>query len=83
MDRPLRAAVVGGTGYTGAELVRLLLAHPRLAPGPICGHSKAGQKIAEVLPSLAEKGDAAVITAVAPRLKDRGVILTSNQRANQ
>ena len=53
MDRPLRAAVVGGTGYTGAELVRLLLAHPRLAPGPICGHSKAGQKIAEVLPSLA------------------------------
>lgn len=28
---PYRAAVVGGTGYGGAELIRLLLAHPKVA----------------------------------------------------
>ena len=29
-DKPIRAVVVGGTGYTGAELVRLIATHPAL-----------------------------------------------------
>ncbi len=46
------AAVVGASGYGGAELVRLLLEHPSMVLGPLCAHSRAGQPIAEVLPSL-------------------------------
>lgn len=45
-------AVVGATGYTGAELLRLALAHPGIELVAICGQSKAGQKIADVLPSF-------------------------------
>lgn len=51
-DKPIRAVVVGGTGYTGAELVRLALGHPRLEIDAIVGKTTAGQAIPEVLPSL-------------------------------
>jgi len=53
LDESLRVAIVGGSGFTGAELIRLVLGHPRLRVGLVCGHSKAGKDIAEVLPSLA------------------------------
>ena len=51
-DKPIRAIVVGGTGYTGAELVRLVLGHPSLALSAIVGHSTAGEAVDAVLPSL-------------------------------
>lgn len=53
MTQRIRATIVGGTGYTGAELVRLLVTHPHVEIASICGQSKAGQRIAAVLPSLA------------------------------
>ncbi len=49
----IRAAVVGATGYTGAELLRLLLGHPSVEISAVVGASKAGQAIADVLPSFA------------------------------
>lgn len=59
-------AVVGATGYTGAELLRLLLGHPGVRIVRVCGQSKAGQPIAEVLPSFAGvlDGDVAPFDAV-------------------
>ncbi len=48
-----RVAVVGATGYTGAELLRLLLVHPEVRVTEIVGHGKAGQPVATVLPALA------------------------------
>jgi len=51
-SKPIRATIVGGTGYTGAELVRLVIAHPSLELASIVGNSTAGQAIGEVLPSL-------------------------------
>ena len=51
-DKPIRAIVVGGTGYTGAELVRLALGHPSLELTSIVGNKTAGEPIAKILPSL-------------------------------
>ena len=51
-SKPLRATIVGGTGYTGAELVRLVLGHPGLQLVSIVGNATAGQMVADVLPSL-------------------------------
>ena len=51
-SKPIRAIIVGGTGYTGAELVRLALAHPSLELVSIVGNTTAGQSVADVLPSL-------------------------------
>lgn len=49
----IRVAVVGATGYTGAELMRLLLGHSGVEVVSIVGASKAGQKVSDVLPNLA------------------------------
>jgi len=51
-SKPIRATIVGGTGYTGAELVRLALGHPSLELVSIVGNTTAGQTIADVLPNL-------------------------------
>lgn len=42
-------AIVGATGYTGAELLRLLHLHPRVRIVRICGHSTAGKPLDAVL----------------------------------
>ena len=59
-SKPIRAIVVGGTGYTGAELVRLVLGHPSLELVSIVGNTTAGQVVSDVLPSLKGIVDAVV-----------------------
>ncbi len=48
-----RVAVVGGSGYAGGELLRLLAGHPDLQLGPVAADSNAGRPIAELHPHLA------------------------------
>lgn len=49
----IRAAVVGATGYAGAELVRLLTGHPGVVLTMITSRQYAGTPFARVYPSLA------------------------------
>jgi N-acetyl-gamma-glutamyl-phosphate reductase len=49
----IRTAILGASGYVGGELLRLLAAHPKLAPAKLFGESKAGQKLGAVHPHLA------------------------------
>ena len=49
----LRTAVVGASGYTGAELLRLLAAHPVLDVAYATGESQAGTLASSLYPSLA------------------------------
>jgi N-acetyl-gamma-glutamyl-phosphate reductase len=48
-----RAAVVGGSGYTGAELLRLVAGHPALDVVHVTADSNAGASVASLYPSLA------------------------------
>ncbi|WP_342075930.1 N-acetyl-gamma-glutamyl-phosphate reductase [Yoonia sp. SS1-5] len=45
-------AILGASGYTGAELVRLIATHPSLKIVGLSGNSKAGLHMAEVFPHL-------------------------------
>ncbi|MFN7598958.1 MAG: N-acetyl-gamma-glutamyl-phosphate reductase, partial [Cereibacter sp.] len=45
-------AVLGASGYTGAELVRLLATHPRFRITALSADRKAGLAMAEVFPFL-------------------------------
>ncbi|MBW4707988.1 N-acetyl-gamma-glutamyl-phosphate reductase [Roseobacter sp. YSTF-M11] len=45
-------AILGASGYTGAELIRLIAGHPHLAISALGANSKAGKTIAEVFPHL-------------------------------
>ena len=49
----IRTAIFGASGYVGGELLRLLAAHPDLAPAKLFGDSKAGQGVGAVYPHLA------------------------------
>jgi len=49
MDR-IRVAVLGASGYTGAELVRLALGHPRMDLAVLSANAKAGQGMASIWP---------------------------------
>ena len=46
-------AILGASGYVGAELLRLCSGHPQLSPARLFGDSQAGQKLAAVHPHLA------------------------------
>lgn len=49
----LKVGILGASGFVGAELLRLLAAHPSLRAIRFFGDSKAGKPVAEVHPHLA------------------------------
>jgi LysW-gamma-L-alpha-aminoadipyl-6-phosphate/LysW-L-glutamyl-5-phosphate reductase len=48
----LRVSIVGGSGYTGGELVRLLLFHPNVELAQVASGSRAGQYVHSAHPNL-------------------------------
>lgn len=52
MSERVRVAIVGASGYTGAELVRLLLGHPRVELTLVAARRAAGQRLDDVFPHL-------------------------------
>jgi N-acetyl-gamma-glutamyl-phosphate reductase len=84
MTQPIQTAIVGVTGYAGAELVRLLLRHPRLKGRPpiFAGRmdekdaARGGVPLEEIHPQLADNNGSSALR-VEPfsweLLKQRGV----------
>ncbi len=48
----IKVGIVGGTGYTGVELLRLLATHPKVLLHIITSRSKAGMAVCELFPNL-------------------------------
>ncbi|WP_029009954.1 N-acetyl-gamma-glutamyl-phosphate reductase [Azospirillum halopraeferens] len=53
---PIRIGILGASGYTGAELVRLLLRHPAARLDVLTAERQAGKPLAEVFPHLGGRG---------------------------
>lgn len=53
----IKVGVVGGTGYTGVELLRLLAQHPNVAIRAITSRGEAGLPVADMFPSLRRRVD--------------------------
>ncbi|HEX7973653.1 MAG TPA: hypothetical protein VF498_04520, partial [Anaerolineales bacterium] len=51
-ETKVRVAIVGGSGYTGGELLRLLLAHPRMEVVQITSRSHLGEYAYQGHPNL-------------------------------
>jgi N-acetyl-gamma-glutamyl-phosphate reductase len=49
----MKAGILGASGYTGGELLRLLAGHPELEVAVVTARSHAGQLVGEHMPSLA------------------------------
>ena len=52
MNKKIKVGIVGGTGYTGVELLRLLSIHPTVEITTITSRGEAGVKVADMFPSL-------------------------------
>ena len=48
----IKVAVVGGTGYTGVELLRLLASHPEVSLQVITSRSESGVRVSDMFPNL-------------------------------
>ncbi|MDH5764813.1 MAG: N-acetyl-gamma-glutamyl-phosphate reductase [Gammaproteobacteria bacterium] len=48
----ISVGIVGGTGYTGVELLRLLVSHPDVDLKMVTSRSEAGKSVAEMFPNL-------------------------------
>ncbi|MEN9725503.1 MAG: N-acetyl-gamma-glutamyl-phosphate reductase, partial [Pseudomonadota bacterium] len=48
----IKVGIVGGTGYTGVELLRLLALHPNAELTVITSRGEAGLPVADMFPSL-------------------------------
>ncbi len=53
----IRVGIVGGTGYTGVELLRLLSAHPEVELAAITSRAEAGRRVDELFPNLRGHSD--------------------------
>jgi N-acetyl-gamma-glutamyl-phosphate reductase len=52
----LKVAVYGGSGYAGAELVRLLGGHPKVGGLEVASRGYTGRRIGEVFPQISSPG---------------------------
>ncbi|MBT3827222.1 MAG: N-acetyl-gamma-glutamyl-phosphate reductase [Nitrosomonadales bacterium] len=52
MKKNLRVSIFGGTGYTGVELIRLLLSHPYVEIYQITSRKDKGKRVDEIYPSF-------------------------------
>lgn len=51
-NKTLKIGIVGGTGYTGVELLRLLAIHPHAEITAVTSRGEAGMPVADMFPSL-------------------------------
>ena len=59
----VKIGIVGGTGYTGVELLRLLASHPQADVRAITSRGEAGTRVVDMFPSLRGHYDALLFTA--------------------
>lgn len=53
----LKVAIVGASGYTGLELLRILYGHPEVAVTCVTSEQSAGKRISDLFPSLRGRSD--------------------------
>jgi N-acetyl-gamma-glutamyl-phosphate reductase len=66
----IRVGIVGGTGYTGAELLRLLARHPLVSLTTITSRAEAGLAVADIFSHLRGRVDIAFTEPDIGRLGD-------------
>jgi N-acetyl-gamma-glutamyl-phosphate reductase len=78
MASGLKAAVVGASGYAGAELVRLLLGHPSFEVSALtASDARAGTSVRSYLPNLVDLGELAFAPTSAAALADADIVFTA------
>jgi len=64
MTDPVRVSIVGGSGYGGGELLRLLLGHPQVEIAQVTSESHTGEYVHSLHPNLRPTGRRAPISSL-------------------
>jgi N-acetyl-gamma-glutamyl-phosphate reductase len=70
----IKVGIVGGTGYTGVELLRLLAQHPEVEVRAITSRKDAGTPVADMFPSLRGRYSLAFVDPAEARLDSCDVV---------
>jgi len=70
----VKVGIVGGTGYTGVELLRLLAQHPEVELAAITSRGEAGTAVADMFPSLRGRVSLSFVDPAAADLKSCDVV---------
>jgi N-acetyl-gamma-glutamyl-phosphate reductase len=73
----IKIGIIGGTGYTGVELLRLLTAHPEAKLQVITSRGETGKKVADLFSSLRGHVDLAFTEPDAKFLADCDVVFSA------
>lgn len=64
-EQKIKVGIIGASGYTGADAVRLLAAHPNAEIALLTGNAHAGKTLAEIYPQFAAIDAPALVKAEA------------------
>jgi len=73
----IKVGIIGGTGYTGVELLRLLVVHPNVDVTLITSRSEAGKPVSDLFPSLRGYTDIAFSQPDSAAFKDCDVVFSA------
>lgn len=71
----LNVAIVGASGYTGLELIRILHCHPEVAVTCLTSEQSAGKRISEVFPTLRGRCDLVLENLEPVRVSEKADII--------
>ncbi|MEM9398049.1 MAG: N-acetyl-gamma-glutamyl-phosphate reductase [Pseudomonadota bacterium] len=77
----VKIGIVGGTGYTGVELIRLLLGHPQAELCAVTSRSDDGRALSELFPNLSRHTDLCFVKPDAAVLADCDVVFFATPHA--
>ena len=69
MEKKIKVAIVGASGYSGEELVRLLLSHPQVKLAAVTSRQYAGQTVAQIFPKFTHYAHAKELKFIEPNAK--------------
>ena len=78
--KTLKVGLIGGAGYAGLELLRLLARHPHAEPVCVTSRTHAGRAVAEIFPSLSGAIELAFTAPVESELTQCDVVFCATPR---
>ena len=73
----IKVGIIGGTGYTGVELLRILADHPQVEIRVITSRSEAGTAVTEMFPSLRGRIDLCFVAPDDASLQDCDMVFSA------
>ncbi|NUN70765.1 MAG: N-acetyl-gamma-glutamyl-phosphate reductase [Bacteroidetes bacterium] len=69
-----RIAIIGASGYSGAELLKILLRHPQVTVSAVFANASAGKRVDELYPSFRAQSDLVYETYSPERTADADLV---------